>query len=159
MDEPRPTASPTAAPLRPSPAKRERCAVCGRRGIDVVHIYELTTCGNAKCQLLALQAQQSRARRSSSTSSRPSRDEGAPRRARLDLVAGALRRQRALGSWARGALLLDAVVLSAAVVAVELGPREAGTELVWPGWLLGYADLQILLLTCWAAVRYFARPE
>ena len=92
-------------------------------------------------------------------SGHPPRVEGVPRRTGLDPEAGALRRQRALGSWARGALLLDAVMLTAAIAAVELGAGTAGPERVWPDWLLGYADLQILLVTCWVAVRYLATAE
>ena len=73
--------------------------------------------------------------------------EGLPRRAQLDVVdAGALRRQRAYGLWARGALLLDAVMLGAAIIACELGAGEAGLARVWPGWLVGYSALVLLLL-------------
>ena len=82
----------------------------------------------------------------SSLSSHPLQVEELPRPVWLDPDAGALRRQRACGSWVRGALLLDLVMLSAASAACELGAGQAGLAHVWPGWLLGYGALVLLLL-------------
>ncbi|HSC49584.1 MAG TPA: exopolysaccharide biosynthesis polyprenyl glycosylphosphotransferase [Gaiellaceae bacterium] len=82
----------------------------------------------------------------SSLSSQSLQVEELPRPAWLDQDAGALRRQRAHGSWARGALLLDLAMLCAAIAACEVGAGEAGLAHVWPGWLLGYGALVLLLL-------------
>jgi exopolysaccharide biosynthesis polyprenyl glycosylphosphotransferase len=58
----------------------------------------------------------------------------------------ALRRIRAAGSWARGALLLDAAMLFAAALVAELGSPGAGIVLTSPIWLFVYASLVLLLL-------------
>ncbi|TML35780.1 MAG: exopolysaccharide biosynthesis polyprenyl glycosylphosphotransferase [Actinobacteria bacterium] len=58
----------------------------------------------------------------------------------------ALRRLRAAGSWARGALALDAAMLLAAVLAAELGAPDAGIVEIAPVWLVAYAALVLLLL-------------
>src|SRR5437868_15067625 len=58
----------------------------------------------------------------------------------------ALRRLRAAGSWARGALALDAAMLLAAVLAAELGAPGAGIVEIAPVWLVAYPALVLLLL-------------
>ena len=58
----------------------------------------------------------------------------------------ALRRLRAAGSWARGALVLDAAMLVAAALAAELGAPGAGIVKIAPVWLAVYAALVLVLL-------------
>jgi exopolysaccharide biosynthesis polyprenyl glycosylphosphotransferase len=58
----------------------------------------------------------------------------------------ALRRARATGSWARGALVLDALMLCAAALAAELGSSGAGIVRTAPVWLVVYGALVLLLL-------------
>jgi exopolysaccharide biosynthesis polyprenyl glycosylphosphotransferase len=58
----------------------------------------------------------------------------------------ALRRLRGAGSWARGALLLDGVMLAAAAVATELGSGGAGIVTLSPVWLAVYGGLVLLFL-------------
>ena len=65
---------------------------------------------------------------------------------RLEPKPLALRRLRAAGSWARGALVLDAAMLLAATLAAELGSRGAGIVRTAPVWLVVYASLVLLLL-------------
>ena len=50
------------------------------------------------------------------------------------------------GSWARGAVLLDVVMLAAAGVATQLGAGDAGIVQIAPVWLVAYAGLVLLLL-------------
>jgi len=50
------------------------------------------------------------------------------------------------GSWARGALLLDAVMLAAASAAAQLGAGDAGILRVAPVWLVAYAGFVLLFL-------------
>jgi exopolysaccharide biosynthesis polyprenyl glycosylphosphotransferase len=49
-------------------------------------------------------------------------------------------------SWARGALLLDAVMLVAAGAAAQLGAGSAGIVRIAPVWLVAYGGLVLLLL-------------
>ena len=56
-----------------------------------------------------------------------------------DALAG--RRLRAVASWARGAFLLDAVMLFAAALAAELGSRDAGIVRTSPVWLVAYGAI------------------
>src|ERR671931_2594123 len=58
----------------------------------------------------------------------------------------ARRRFRAAGSWAVGAIALDAAMLLAAAGAAELGSRGAGIVRTSPVWLAIYAALVLLLL-------------
>jgi exopolysaccharide biosynthesis polyprenyl glycosylphosphotransferase len=58
----------------------------------------------------------------------------------------ALRRLHGLGSWSRGALVLDAVMLAAAVLAAQLGAGDAGIVQVSPVWLVLYGALVLLFL-------------
>src|SRR5256885_7751260 len=53
----------------------------------------------------------------------------------------AVRRLRAVASWARGAFLLDAVMLLAAALAAELGSRDAGIVRTSPVWLVAYGAI------------------
>ena len=64
---------------------------------------------------------------------------------RLENVA-VRRRSRGLGSWARGALLLDGLMLLAAALASELTAANAGIVKTSPVWLLAYAGLVVALL-------------
>jgi exopolysaccharide biosynthesis polyprenyl glycosylphosphotransferase len=57
----------------------------------------------------------------------------------------ALPRLRA-GSWARGALLLDAVMLAAAGAATQIGASDAGILPIAPVWLLAYGGLVLFFL-------------
>ena len=52
----------------------------------------------------------------------------------------------ARGSWARGALALDVVLLLAAGVVTELGSRGAGVVDMPPVWVVGYACLAVAFL-------------
>jgi exopolysaccharide biosynthesis polyprenyl glycosylphosphotransferase len=61
------------------------------------------------------------------------------------LEEGAQHRLRAR-SWARGALLLDAVMLAAAGAATQLGASSAGIVRMAPVWLFVYGGLVLLLL-------------
>ena len=109
MDKPQPTPSLAVVASPPAAsAETEPCAVCGRRGIDVVHIYELATCGNASCQLAALQLQ-----RDASTAH--GREQ---RRASLGADGGNLQRAR---------MLLVAVVC--ALAAMIVAPAAFGATL------------------------------
>jgi exopolysaccharide biosynthesis polyprenyl glycosylphosphotransferase len=65
---------------------------------------------------------------------------------RLEPEPLALRRLRAAGSWARGALVLDLAMLLAGALAAELGSRGAGIASTAPVWLVVYAALVLLLL-------------
>ena len=56
-----------------------------------------------------------------------------------DALAG--RRLRAVASWARGAFLLDAVMLLAAALAADLGSRDAGIVRTSPVWLVAYGAI------------------
>src|SRR3954462_13476162 len=56
----------------------------------------------------------------------------------------AVRRLREVASWARGAFLLDAVMLLAAVLAADLGSREAGIVRASPDWLASYGAIVLL---------------
>ena len=58
----------------------------------------------------------------------------------------ALRRLHGLGSWARGAFLLDAVMLAAAAVAAQLGASDAGIVHISPVWFVVYGALVLLFL-------------
>ena len=58
----------------------------------------------------------------------------------------ALRRLRSLGSWARGALVLDAVMLLAATAGAQIGAADAGIVRIAPVWLLVYGGLVLLFL-------------
>src|SRR4051794_10844645 len=49
-------------------------------------------------------------------------------------------------SWARGALLLDAVMLAAAGAATQVGAADAGVLRIAPVWLVTYSGLVLLLL-------------
>jgi exopolysaccharide biosynthesis polyprenyl glycosylphosphotransferase len=55
-------------------------------------------------------------------------------------------RRPALGSWARGALALDVVLLLAAAVMSQLGSNGAGIVDMPDAWLLVYAGLAVLFL-------------
>src|SRR5215210_6776676 len=55
-------------------------------------------------------------------------------------------RLRGLGSWARGALLLDGAMLAAAAVAAQLGAGGAGIVGVSPVWLVVYGGLVLLFM-------------
>ena len=57
-----------------------------------------------------------------------------------------LRRVRAAGSWARGALLLDAAMLLAAALAADLGSGGAGIVHTNPVWLVLYGALVLFFL-------------
>src|SRR5690242_16868047 len=57
----------------------------------------------------------------------------------------ALRRLRAAGSWAWGAVSLDTAMLLAAAGAAELGARGAGVVRTSPVWLVVYAALVLLI--------------
>jgi exopolysaccharide biosynthesis polyprenyl glycosylphosphotransferase len=59
--------------------------------------------------------------------------------------ARALRGLRS-GSWARGALFLDAVMLAAAAAATQLGAGGAGILRITPVWLFAYGGLVLLFL-------------
>jgi exopolysaccharide biosynthesis polyprenyl glycosylphosphotransferase len=63
----------------------------------------------------------------------------------LEGVAPA-RRTRGFGSWARGALLLDGLMLLAAALISELTAGSAGVPQTQPVWLLAYAALVVGLL-------------
>ena len=56
----------------------------------------------------------------------------------------ALARRRGVGSWARGALALDAAMLVAACVAAQLGSNDAGILRMSPVWLVAYGALVLL---------------
>ena len=56
----------------------------------------------------------------------------------------ALARRRGVGSWARGALALDAAMVVAACVAAELGSNDAGILRMSPVWLVVYGALVLL---------------
>ncbi len=56
----------------------------------------------------------------------------------------ALARRRGVGSWARGALALDAAMVVAACVAAELGSNDAGILRMSPVWLVAYGALVLL---------------
>jgi exopolysaccharide biosynthesis polyprenyl glycosylphosphotransferase len=58
----------------------------------------------------------------------------------------ALGRLRPYASWARGALLLDAVMLLVAAVATQLGSSVAGVTPMPTAWLFAYAALVLLAL-------------
>src|SRR5919204_2288054 len=58
---------------------------------------------------------------------------------------GLARRSR-IGSWARGALLLDAAMLAAAALATQFGAADAGVAKLPSVWLVAYAALVVLLL-------------
>jgi exopolysaccharide biosynthesis polyprenyl glycosylphosphotransferase len=49
-------------------------------------------------------------------------------------------------SWARGALVLDAVMLAAAGAAAQLGAGSAGVVRIAPAWLVAFGGLVLLLL-------------
>jgi exopolysaccharide biosynthesis polyprenyl glycosylphosphotransferase len=55
--------------------------------------------------------------------------------------APAAPRRHAITSWARGAFVLDAVMLIAAALAAELGSRDAGIVRTSPVWLVVYAAI------------------
>src|SRR5215210_615400 len=55
-------------------------------------------------------------------------------------------RLRGLGSWARGAVLLDGAMLAAAAVAAQLGAGGAGIVGVSPAWLVVYGGLVLLFM-------------
>jgi len=57
-----------------------------------------------------------------------------------------LQRLRAVASWARGAFLLDAVMLFAAGLAADLGSREAGIVRTAPVWLFAYGAIVLAAL-------------
>src|SRR5437870_5335993 len=59
-----------------------------------------------------------------------------------DALAG--RRLRAVASWARGAFLLDAVMLLAAALAADLGSRDAGIVRTSPVWLVAYGAIVLV---------------
>lgn len=56
------------------------------------------------------------------------------------------RRTRGFGSWARGALLLDGLMLLTAALISELTAGSAGVPQTQPVWLLAYAALVVGLL-------------
>ncbi|MGB2874482.1 MAG: exopolysaccharide biosynthesis polyprenyl glycosylphosphotransferase [Gaiellaceae bacterium] len=58
----------------------------------------------------------------------------------------ALRRLRAVGSWTRGTLILDAAMLAAAALAADVGARKAGIAPMSPVWLIGYGAIALLVL-------------
>jgi exopolysaccharide biosynthesis polyprenyl glycosylphosphotransferase len=58
----------------------------------------------------------------------------------------ALRRLRAVASWTRGALVLDAAMLLAATLAAQLGSGDAGIVRVAPVWLVAYGAIVPLAL-------------
>jgi exopolysaccharide biosynthesis polyprenyl glycosylphosphotransferase len=58
----------------------------------------------------------------------------------------ALRRQRGSGAWARGALLLDVLMLVAALLAAQLGAGGAGIVDAPTAWLVAYGALVVLFL-------------
>jgi exopolysaccharide biosynthesis polyprenyl glycosylphosphotransferase len=58
----------------------------------------------------------------------------------------ALPRLRNLGSWARGALVLDGVMLLAATAGAQIGAADAGIVRIAPVWLLVYGALVLLFL-------------
>ncbi len=53
-------------------------------------------------------------------------------------------RARGIGSWARGALTLDAAMLLAACVAAQLGSGDAGILRMSPVWLVAYSALVLI---------------
>jgi len=53
-------------------------------------------------------------------------------------------RARGIGSWARGALALDAAMLLAACVAAQLGSGDAGILRMSPVWLVAYSAVVLL---------------
>ncbi len=53
-------------------------------------------------------------------------------------------RYREVASWARGAFLLDAVMLVAAALAADLGSREAGIVRASPVWLAAYGAIVLV---------------
>jgi exopolysaccharide biosynthesis polyprenyl glycosylphosphotransferase len=57
-----------------------------------------------------------------------------------------LRRQRRIGSWTRGAVVLDVLMLVAALLLSQLGASGAGILDLSPVWLLAYGVLVIFLL-------------
>jgi exopolysaccharide biosynthesis polyprenyl glycosylphosphotransferase len=57
-----------------------------------------------------------------------------------------LGRRSRIGSWARGALLLDAVMLAVAGLATQLGAADAGVVRLPVVWLITYGALVLLLL-------------
>jgi exopolysaccharide biosynthesis polyprenyl glycosylphosphotransferase len=71
----------------------------------------------------------------------------------------ALRRLRAVGSWARGTFLLDAVMLTAAAIAAQLGARDAGIVRLSPVWLLTYGALVLFALRLRGAYSWHVRLQ
>src|SRR5512146_2570326 len=55
-------------------------------------------------------------------------------------------RHHGLGSWARGALLLDGLMLLAAALVSELTAAKAGIVETSPVWLLVYSGLTVAIL-------------
>src|SRR3954451_12024635 len=64
----------------------------------------------------------------------------------LDLLQERARSHAPTRSWARGALLLDAVLLVAAAAATQLGASDAGILRLSPVWLALYGGLVLGLL-------------
>ena len=78
---------------------------------------------------------------------RPLNAEALPALEPVRLEGVAVRRHaRGFGSWARGALLLDGLMLLAAALASELTAANAGIVKTSPVWLLAYAGLVVALL-------------
>jgi exopolysaccharide biosynthesis polyprenyl glycosylphosphotransferase len=71
----------------------------------------------------------------------------------------ALRRLRALVSWARGTFLLDTVMLAAAAIAAQLGARDAGIVRISPVWLVAYVGLVLLALRLRGAYSWHVRLQ
>jgi exopolysaccharide biosynthesis polyprenyl glycosylphosphotransferase len=78
---------------------------------------------------------------------------------RLEPEPHALRRVGAAGSWARGALLLDAAMLFAAALAAELGSGGAGIVQTSPVWLFVYGAIVLLLLRLRGLYSWHVRLE
>ena len=78
---------------------------------------------------------------------RPLNAEALPALEPLGLERVAVRRRhRGFGSWARGALLLDGLMLLAAALVSELTAANAGIVQTSPVWLLAYSGLVVALL-------------
>jgi exopolysaccharide biosynthesis polyprenyl glycosylphosphotransferase len=75
----------------------------------------------------------------------------------LDLLQERARRHAPTRSWARGALLLDAILLVAAAAATQLGASDAGILRLPSVWLVLYGGLVLGLLYLRGAYRWRLR--
>jgi len=79
--------------------------------------------------------------------SRPLNAEALPALERLGLESVKQhRRSRGFGSWARGALLLDSIMLLTAALLSQLTAAKAGIVQLSPVWLVAYSALVVLFL-------------